>query len=71
MSRFDCIFVVRDNRTESHDKILANHIINLHQGNLNISDEKTEIPLDLLKKYIHYAKCKISPRMNDDAGNMV
>lgn len=30
LSRFDCIFVVRDTRTEKYDITLANHIINLH-----------------------------------------
>ena len=32
LSRFDCIFVVRDVRTQEHDIIMANHIINLHAG---------------------------------------
>jgi len=32
LSRFDCIFVVRDIRTQEHDITLANHIINLHSG---------------------------------------
>jgi DNA replicative helicase MCM subunit Mcm2 (Cdc46/Mcm family) len=27
--------------------------------------------LDMLKKYIHYAKTKISPRLNEDAAQKV
>lgn len=30
LSRFDCIFIVRDTKTELHDLTMANHIINLH-----------------------------------------
>ncbi len=32
LSRFDCIFIVRDIRNPEHDKTLANHILNLHMG---------------------------------------
>jgi DNA replication licensing factor MCM5 len=30
LSRFDCIFVVRDPRDYNHDKMIAQHILDLH-----------------------------------------
>ena len=32
LSRFDCIYVVRDINTAEHNVKIANHIMNLHQG---------------------------------------
>ena len=32
LSRFDCIFIVRDTRTEDHDRRMADHILLLHTG---------------------------------------
>lgn len=32
LSRFDCIYVVRDINTAEHNVNIANHIMNLHQG---------------------------------------
>lgn len=66
LSRFDCIFIVRDIRNIVHDKALANHIINLHMGGSGTMDvEETEIDLNFLKKYIFYAKSKVSPRLSE------
>lgn len=66
LSRFDCIFIVRDIRDVERDKTLANHILNLHMGGTASMDlEETEIDLNLLKKYIFYAKTKISPRLSE------
>ena len=32
LSRFDCIFIVRDIRNEQQDKRLASHVLGLHMG---------------------------------------
>lgn len=65
LSRFDCIFIVRDNKSEEHDKTLANHIINLHQGKHNMDIEENAVDFNFLKKYIYYAKNKVSPRLTE------
>ena len=63
MSRFDCIFIVRDqNDPESNDRI-ASHILDIHQGKA-LKNIEGAIPFDLLKKYIKYAKTKIQPRLS-------
>lgn len=43
---------------------MAEHIIDIHQGNL-MDLENSDIPIDLLKKYIAYAKSKVSPRLTE------
>jgi DNA replication licensing factor MCM5 len=65
LSRFDCIFIVRDLKNADHDKILASHIINLHMGTATLEMEESDIDLGLLKKYIHYARSKVSPRLTE------
>ncbi len=49
LSRFDCIFIVRDIRDEERDRKIANHIVSLHAGAANFDVEKAEIDIELLK----------------------
>ena len=62
MSRFDCIFIVRDINDQETNVKIANHILDLHQGK-NIKGAEGDIPFEKLKKYIRYAKSKINPRL--------
>ena len=34
-------------------------------------NEDTEVELDLLKKYIYFARTKVSPRMSEESAQMV
>ena len=54
LTRFDLIFVVRDIPTKERDESIARHIIqrNTKQG----TDKKSVIEVDLLTKYLSYAK---------------
>ncbi len=54
LTRFDLIFVVRDIPTKERDTMIAKHIIqrNTTQG----TDKKSVIEVDLLTKYLSYAK---------------
>lgn len=36
LSRFDAIFIVRDQRLEELDKKIASHVVNLHMNKVNI-----------------------------------
>ena len=66
LSRFDCIFIVRDiNNPETNERI-ASHILDIHQGKA-LKNNDSVIPFDLLKKYIKYAKTKIDPRLSPKA----
>jgi len=64
INRFDLIFPIKDLPEETKDKKLAEHILNLHQ---TPDLAEAEIPTDLLKKYIAYAKQRIIPQLTDGA----
>ena len=64
INRFDLIFPIKDLPDVKKDKRLAEHILNLHQTP-NVG--KPEIPTDLLRKYISYARQKINPVLTDGA----
>ena len=68
LSRFDCIFLVRDIRNELNDRNIAMHIMKLHMGGHMDVEETSEIDLTELKKYIAYSRTHCSPRLAEDAG---
>ncbi len=65
MSRFDLIFPIRDIPNREKDEKIASFILKLHQ-NIKLVDE-VELSTDFIKKYIAYAKQKISPRLSDES----
>ena len=72
LSRFDCIFIVRDIREEGADKAIASHVVNLHTyGRNNNEESASDISLEDLRKYITYAKMKVFPRLSEEAGHML
>lgn len=73
LSRFDCIFIVRDIRDESADKLIASHVVNLHtfgKAN-NFEENNADFSIEDLRKYITYAKMKIFPRVSEEAGHLL
>ena len=71
LSRFDLIFVLRDQIRAEHDRNLAKHIA-VHQG--RSSDAKAladVIEPELLKRYIAYARSAVQPRLNEGAARML
>ena len=66
LSRFDLIFVVRDEPRESRDREMARHILELRRGHI-VEQAKPPIPMDLLRKYISYAKQHVHPTLTDEA----
>lgn len=70
LSRFDAIFIVRDQRVEEVDKAIASHVVNLHMQKFNPQAE-AEISIEDLKKYLTYAKMKVFPRLSEEAGGML
>lgn len=69
LSRFDCIFVVRDINTPENNMRIAAHILDLHQGRIQRNLETVDLPFDLLKKYIKYSRSKINPRLTQSASD--
>ncbi|CAG9335014.1 unnamed protein product [Blepharisma stoltei] len=71
LSRFDCIFLVRDLRNEAHDREMAAHVVNLHMGNTMHLEETSDIEINELKKYIAYARSKCVPRLHEDSAKLL
>lgn len=67
LSRFDCIFLVRDIRNEESDKAMASHVVNLHMGNTIALEEQGEIEINDLKKYIAFARSKCAPKLQEES----
>ena len=68
LTRFDLIFVVRDVPSKEKDTRIAKHILNLHKS--SISDTKSLIDVDILTKYLSYAK-KIDPILTKEAEDKI
>ncbi|ESO92071.1 hypothetical protein LOTGIDRAFT_191134 [Lottia gigantea] len=69
LSRFDMIFVVKDEHDEKRDVTLAKHVMNVHLNSLQTTDETSEGEVDLntLKKFIAYTRAKCGPRLSSTA----
>ncbi len=64
LSRFDLKFAIRDVPDPERDKKLAEYII---ETRLNPEAVKPEIPVELMRKYIAYARKHCKPKMTKEA----
>ena len=64
LSRFDLIFIIRDEPSKDFDSKMAEHILTLHRK--GSSPVEPSIPLPLLRKYIAYGR-QIHPVVSEDA----
>ncbi|MEM4268087.1 MAG: minichromosome maintenance protein MCM [Candidatus Woesearchaeota archaeon] len=64
INRFDLIFTIRDFPDEEKDKQMASFILNLHQMSEVI---EPDIDTALLRKYLVYAKQRITPKLTETA----
>ncbi len=69
LSRFDLIFPIVDVLDEQKDARLAKHILNTHRGDL--TEQKAPVNLDLLRKYIAYARRSIHPVLSEPASKKI
>merc|ERR1719150_2139426 len=69
LSRFDTIFIVKDEHNEERDITLARHVMQVHVNAGATTDEAAEGELSLafLKKYINYARARCGPRLSKEA----
>nr|MBI4156948.1 minichromosome maintenance protein MCM [Candidatus Woesearchaeota archaeon] len=68
INRFDLIFPVRDIPSRERDDKIASHLLRLHQ---KPEDLKSEIPIDILRKYIAYVRQNIHPKLTNEAINEI
>ncbi|KAI0029151.1 ATP dependent DNA helicase [Vararia minispora EC-137] len=76
LSRFDMIFIVKDEHNEQRDRMIAKHVMNIHMNRPNVNADENgqavgEIDLDKMKRYISYCKAKCAPRLSPDASEML
>jgi len=64
LSRFDLIFVLRDVPNKESDGKMSAHILEIHRKGL--SPAEAPIPVDILRKYVTYAKA-IRPALTPEA----
>jgi DNA replication licensing factor MCM5 len=75
LSRFDCIFLIRDVRNEKRDKEIARHVITMHLNAASGHEEhvNTDETIDLqqLKRYIQYCRLRVFPRLTEAASELL
>lgn len=64
LSRFDMIYIVKDDHNESRDTTIARHVMKIHLNREQAAVEG-EMSIEMLKKYIAYARAKCGPRLSD------
>eukprot|EP01023_Acetabularia_acetabulum_P000126 TRINITY_DN10057_c0_g1_i2.p1 TRINITY_DN10057_c0_g1~~TRINITY_DN10057_c0_g1_i2.p1 ORF type:complete len:735 (+),score=110.86 TRINITY_DN10057_c0_g1_i2:101-2305(+) len=74
LSRFDLIFIVKDERNKERDQTIARHVLALHQqaGTIDASmqdDENQEG--EFMKRYIQFARSSVQPVISEEAGEFL
>ncbi|KAF2091130.1 DNA replication licensing factor mcm5 [Saccharata proteae CBS 121410] len=68
LSRFDMIFIVRDEHERGRDERIAKHVMGIHMGGRGVEEQvQAEIPVEKMKRYISYCKQKCAPRLSPEA----
>ncbi|KAJ5669877.1 DNA replication licensing factor mcm5 [Penicillium macrosclerotiorum] len=68
LSRFDMIFIVRDDHERSRDENIARHVMGVHMGGRGMEEQvEAEIPVDQMKRYISYCRSRCAPRLSPEA----
>ncbi len=81
LSRFDLIFIVRDERNYARDVAMASHVVNVHRtaaeappqrerGAPAASDERSRAEA-FLKRYVQYCRAACRPRLSDAGARML
>ena len=71
LSRFDCIFIVRDVRDVERDKSIARHVLGVHMTASSDTAATGDIDVPTLKKLIAFCRERCSPRLSDEASAML
>lgn len=73
LSRFDMIFIVKDEHDEGRDRAIAKHVMNIHMNRQETTSQQQsstavgEIDIDVMKRYVAYAKARCAPRLSPEA----
>ncbi|KAJ6785114.1 hypothetical protein PWT90_08109 [Aphanocladium album] len=68
LSRFDMIFIVKDDHSREKDINIAKHVMGIHMDNRGVEEvAESEIPVDKMKKYLSYCRSRCAPRLSPEA----
>ncbi|KKA27917.1 hypothetical protein TD95_004459 [Thielaviopsis punctulata] len=68
LSRFDMIFIVRDEHSRERDITMAKHVMGIQIGGRGQDEQaEAEIPVDKMRRYISYCKSRCAPRLSAEA----
>ena len=72
LSRFDCIFLVRDIHNKERDEKMAHHIVDISASNkITTRKEEGEISINDLKRYIAYARMNCTPKLTEESAKVL
>jgi len=78
LSRFDCIFIIRDVRDEGRDLSIAKHVMGVHTKSSNLISldspknlDSNNLDLQSLKEYVAYCRSRCSPRLNNETAALL
>ncbi|KAG9243924.1 MCM2/3/5 family-domain-containing protein [Calycina marina] len=68
LSRFDMIFIVKDDHERGRDEKIAKHVMHLQMGGRGNEDQaEAEISVDKMKRYVSYCRSRCAPRLSPEA----
>jgi replicative DNA helicase Mcm len=67
LSRFDLIFIIKDVAEIDRDRQIVRHVLDVH----STEGARAEIPPELMRKYIAYARKYVKPRLSDEASKII
>ncbi|KIR59749.1 minichromosome maintenance protein 5 (cell division control protein 46) [Cryptococcus bacillisporus CA1873] len=71
LSRFDMIFIVKDEHNEQRDRTIAKHVMNIHMNRQSENEAVGEIDIEKMKRYIGYCKSRCAPNLSGEAAEML
>ncbi|KAJ2978593.1 hypothetical protein NQ176_g3730 [Zarea fungicola] len=68
LSRFDMIFIVKDDHSREKDINIAKHVMGIHMDNRGAEDViESEIPVEKMRRYLSYCRSRCAPRLSPEA----
>ena len=79
LSRFDMIFIIKDEHSREHDSSVAEHVLNtqLHGTVAGRSQAKPNpveegaIPMEKMQRYVEYCRARCAPRLSTQAAELL
>ncbi len=68
LSRFDMIYIVKDEHERGKDERIAKHVMGIHMGGRGVEERvESEIPVEKMRRYVSYCRSRCAPRLSDAA----